>query len=130
MMPEDSAARRRGTHRLLYLSAFFFLSLLLWAAVAPLDVTTQAQGVVMPSSRIKAIQHLEGGIIQEIQVREGESVTRNQPLLRLDPLRSTADLEEMKRRLVGLLAEVGRLTAEVEERPAPEFDPLVLQGDP
>ncbi|MBF0190753.1 MAG: HlyD family type I secretion periplasmic adaptor subunit [Magnetococcales bacterium] len=126
----DPSATRRNTHRLIYLSALFFASLVIWAAFSPLDVTTQAQGVVMPSSRIKSIQHLEGGIIQEILVKEGESVQRNQPLLRLDPLKSNADLEEMKRRLMGLLAEMGRLSAEVEKRDTPVFDPQVIQVDP
>ncbi|MEO5345746.1 MAG: HlyD family type I secretion periplasmic adaptor subunit [Magnetococcus sp. YQC-9] len=129
-MSADPEALIRHTRRLFYASALFFGALLVWAAHAPLDVTTQAQGVVMPSSRIKSIQHLEGGIVQEILVKEGETVARNQPLLRLDPIRSTADFDELKRRQWGLLAEMGRLTAEVEERDAPHFDPELVRGSP
>ncbi|MBF0126460.1 MAG: HlyD family type I secretion periplasmic adaptor subunit [Magnetococcales bacterium] len=118
------------THRLLYLSVLFFGLLGAWAANSPLDISTQALGVVMPSSRIKAIQHLEGGIVQEILVREGEKVNRNQPLLKMDPVRSGADVDELQKRRLGLLAETGRLLAEVEWREQPVFDPEVLKGDP
>ncbi|MBF0261942.1 MAG: HlyD family type I secretion periplasmic adaptor subunit [Magnetococcales bacterium] len=130
VMGDESSLLDRHARRMLLVSALFFGLLLLWAAHAPLDVTTQAQGVVMPSSRVKSIQHLEGGIVQEILVREGETVRRDQPLLRLDPLRSNADFEELKRRLMGLLAEMGRLSAEVEEHDAPVFDPEVVEADP
>ncbi|MBF8273391.1 MAG: type I secretion rane fusion protein [Magnetococcales bacterium] len=101
-----------------------------WAFFSPLDVTTQAQGVVMPSSRIKSIQHLEGGIVQDILVKEGETVSRNQPLLKLDPVKSRADLEELRRRLQGLTAEMGRLQSEAENRAEPVFDPEVVQSVP
>ncbi|MBF0628467.1 MAG: HlyD family type I secretion periplasmic adaptor subunit [Magnetococcales bacterium] len=130
MSEAGSNPGRRATHRLFYLSVFFFGALLVWAAWSPLDVSTQAQGVVMPSSRIKAVQHLEGGIVQAILVREGEQVRRNQPLLRLDPVSTTADLDELKRRLAGLAAEIGRLVAEVEGRDEPEFPPEVSRADP
>ncbi|MBF0296854.1 MAG: HlyD family type I secretion periplasmic adaptor subunit [Magnetococcales bacterium] len=119
-----------ASQKLLYAGLGFFGLLTAWAAWSPLDVTTQAGGVVMPSSRIKTIQHLEGGIVQEILVREGQQVRRDQPLLKLDPVKSGADLEELRKRRIGLLAEIGRLRAEVEWRDQPLFDPEVTENSP
>ncbi|MBF0125127.1 MAG: HlyD family type I secretion periplasmic adaptor subunit, partial [Magnetococcales bacterium] len=121
---------QHNTHLLLYLSTGFLALLLLWAAVSLLDVVSRAQGVVMPSSRIKAIQHLEGGIVQAILVQEGEKVTRYQPLLRLDPVRAHADLAELQRRLVGLQIEMARITAEVVGQEIPQFSPQMIAAEP
>ena len=56
-----------------------------WAANAPLSGAAIAQGTVAASGQNLRIQHLEGGLIREILVREGDVVTKDQPLMTLDP---------------------------------------------
>ena len=93
----------------------------LWAALAPLDVVSNAQGEVAPATRIKAVQHLEGGIVSEILVEEGALVKKGQPLILLDPVRAQADARELNQRLTGLRFDVLRLTAELVGKTSPEF---------
>lgn len=91
--------------------AFFF-----WAAVSPLDQVSSAQGEVIPSSQIKLVQHLEGGIVSEIHVKEGERVTREQPLISLETVAFSADVGETQARMAGLATEVARLQAEAADQ--------------
>ena len=72
--------------------AVFCLAFGFWASVSTLDIISTAQGEVVPSTRIKSIQHLEGGIIRRIAVNEGQRVQKNDILVELDPTASTADL--------------------------------------
>ena len=87
---------------------FFFL---IWAAVGQLDVVSTASGQVIPSSKVKSVQHLEGGIILEIKVREGDAVTAGQPLVVLEKIFQGASVEELEVRINSLKAEVARLEA-------------------
>lgn len=106
------------SQRLLAYSLVLALAVVLWGAVGRLDVVSSAVGEVMPMSRVKAIQHLEGGIVSAILVEEGARVEKGQPLVRLDPIRASSELEELASRLSGLKIDIRRLEAEVtgEER--------------
>ena len=64
--------------------AALFAFMLLWASIATIDEVTHAEGQVIPSQRIQAIQNLEGGILRAILVREGQIVEKDTPLARLD----------------------------------------------
>ncbi len=75
---------------LAFASVFF-----IWAAVSPLDIVSDAIGEVIPSSRVKKIQHLEGGIVREIKVREGDLVKVGQPLIELEATASDSTVEEL-----------------------------------
>jgi adhesin transport system membrane fusion protein len=88
------------------------LAFFLWSALFPLDTVSSAQGEVIPASHVKLVQHLEGGIVSEIYVKEGEAVTREQPLVALESTASSADAGESRMRIGGLMAEVVRLQAE------------------
>lgn len=99
---------------------FFFLlclvavgALAAWAYLGRLDVVSDAIGEVVPSSQVKAIQHLEGGIIQDILVREGERVKPGQSLVVLERTASDADVQEMKVRMTALQIDIARLEAEL-----------------
>lgn len=92
--------------------AGFVLAFFFWAAFSPLDSVSNAQGEVIPSSQVKLVQHLEGGIVSEIFVKEGDRVTREQPLISLEAAASQADVGEVQARIAGLTAEVARLQAE------------------
>ena len=83
-----------------------------WAANAPLSGAAIAQGTVAASGQNLRIQHLEGGLIREILVREGDVVTKDQPLMTLDPTEAEATLNRLQKALVALEARDGRLIAE------------------
>jgi len=88
----------------------------IWAAVGKLDIVSTANGRVVPSSSVKHIQHLEGGIVSEIKVREGESVRENQILAVLEQTASGADVDELQSRIISLRFDVIRLEAENDKK--------------
>jgi adhesin transport system membrane fusion protein len=106
---------------LLWLTVGLMAALVLWAAVGRLDIVSTAAGEVIPSTKVKSVQHLEGGIIRAINVREGDEVVAGQPLVELEETFSGASVEELGVRMTALRAEVARLTALAEGREAPEF---------
>jgi len=102
----------RTTRGFFYLCATFCVSFFIWAAVSPLDIVSDAVGEVVPSSKVKRIQHLEGGIVRKINVREGDRVTEGQPLVDLEATASDSTVAELTVRVTSLKAEVSRLEAE------------------
>ncbi|HER26775.1 MAG TPA: HlyD family type I secretion periplasmic adaptor subunit [Rhodospirillales bacterium] len=109
------------THLFLVLLVVSCLAFGAWATIGTLDIVSLANGEVIPSSQIKKVQHLEGGIVREISVSEGQVVERNQQLLVLEPIRSNADVAELGVRLRSLRAEIARLEAEARGRKKPVF---------
>lgn len=103
------------------------LGFVIWAAVGRLDIVSTANGKVIPSSQVKHIQHLEGGIVSEIKVHEGEEVKEGQVLAVLEQIASGADVDELQARIVSLSFDVSRLEAENEGREALAF-PEELAG--
>ncbi len=89
-----------------------FGSFFIWAAFAPLAKGTHAFGAISVEGNRKTIQHLEGGIIQEIAVKDGDFVKDGQVLIRLDDTRAKANYDIHHRRYVELLATEARLLAE------------------
>lgn len=85
---------------------------LLWAGFAKLDEVAIAQGEVVPQGRVKTIQHLEGGIIDELFVREGDLVREGASLVQLDLAGTVTNIQELQVRLDGLLIRKARLGAE------------------
>jgi len=84
----------------------------LWMAIGKLDIVSTASGKIVPSSRVKQIQHLEGGIIREIKVREGEPVKEGQVLAVLEQTASSADVDELQSRIIALQFDIIRLEGE------------------
>lgn len=91
-----------------------------WAALAQVDIVAKAPARVVPEGREQVIASLEGGILREMLVREGQAVAKGQPLALLDPTRVEAQQAEGQTRRAALQAAVIRLTAEVAGK-APEF---------
>jgi membrane fusion protein, adhesin transport system len=116
LLSDDTAALLEhsplAAHLILWGAAAFLVIALIWASVATVDEVTRAQGQVIPSSRVQVVQNLEGGIVQEILVREGEPVNRGQVLLRIDPTRFASTYEEGRQRELALRARLARLEAE------------------
>ncbi|MCY4592257.1 MAG: HlyD family type I secretion periplasmic adaptor subunit [Alphaproteobacteria bacterium] len=86
-----------------------------WAFLAPLASGVTANGAIEVRSGIKTVQHLEGGLVKEILVREGDRVIKGQVLLRLDPIQTDARSSVHRSALISHLAEEARLHAEVSD---------------
>jgi adhesin transport system membrane fusion protein len=84
-----------------------------WSYYGRIDIVTIAPGVVVPSSKIKIIKHLEGGIIRRINVREGDQVIKGETLVDLEVIVSGANLEEINVRLTRLQLDIVRLKTEL-----------------
>jgi HlyD family type I secretion membrane fusion protein len=89
-----------------------FLVLGGWSAFARLDSAITATGVVSAETNRKTVQHLEGGIVREIQVREGQHVQAGQVLFRLDFTQAKAGYELQRNQLDSAIAQEARLIAE------------------
>ena len=111
---------------LFYLIVIFFIVALLWAALAMLDEVTVGLGKIVPSSQIQIIQNLEGGILTELSVHEGEVVKKDQVLVRLSDTKSTANYKEGRKRYLAFLASNARLFAQSNGHDKVAFPPEVL----
>lgn len=110
----------------------FFTLVILWAAFAEVDELARGNGKVIPSDKIQRVQSLDGGIISEILVKDGESVKKGTPLMKIDTTRFQATLEESKQEYISLLAVRQRLESEASldlTKPVPklEFPQEVLE---
>lgn len=92
------------------------LALTGWAAFAELDEVSVAPGEVIPQGRVKVVQHLEGGMIEAIHVREGDKVAAGDALVRLNLGSLGVNRNELQARLDGEALRRARLKAEVETR--------------
>lgn len=113
-MNHDSPQAMRVT---VWLAAGLLLAALVWASLAILQEVTTGQGKAIPSSKVQVIQNLEGGIVTEIFVREGQTVAKGDTLLRLDDTRFLSNRGESEVDRLALTAQVERLAAEAENRP-------------
>jgi len=98
----------------------------LWAALAPLDSAAVAQGQIEVDSHRKAIQHLEGGIVREINVAEARMVKAGDVLFRLEPTQARANSDLLRKQLNAALAQEARLRAELDGRSAIAFPDELL----
>ncbi|TCJ13933.1 HlyD family type I secretion periplasmic adaptor subunit [Parasulfuritortus cantonensis] len=85
--------------------------LLLWAAFAPIDEITRGQAKVIPSRQLQVMQAVDGGVVSEINVREGQVVEAGQQLLKIDPTRFVSSLGENRAQYLAYLAKAARLKA-------------------
>ena len=90
----------------------FICAAYFYATKYKLDIVTDAFGAVIPSTKVKSVQHLEGGIIKEIKVETGQVVNAGDVLLVLEPTESKANMAELDQRLANLTGDMSRLEAE------------------
>jgi adhesin transport system membrane fusion protein len=102
---------------------------IMWAAVATFDEITKGEGKVIPSRQLQVLQSLDGGIVAEIAVQEGQVVEAGQTLLKVDPTRFESSVRESNAQFYTLQAKAARLRALAEGKP---FDPPAeaLKNDP
>ena len=108
----------------------FFVVMLTWAALADIDEVTRGDGRAIPSSRLQKVQNLEGGIVSEVFVHEGEIVKAGAPLLRLDDTRFRSNAGESEADRLALEARVQRLTAQLADKETLELPPEIAQKSP
>lgn len=96
---------------LLYSVVLVIFILVVWAYFAQIDEVAKGDGKVIPSQQLQVLQSYDGGIVQDILVREGERVSKGQVLLRVDPTRYISSLEENTTQFAALAAKVQRLSA-------------------
>ncbi len=112
-----SEAHYTGAVRLITISAALILISLIWAWFGVLDEVSTGTGKVIPSSRDQVLQSLEGGILTELYVHEGDRVKAGQVVARLDATRSQSSVGESAARYRAALAAASRLKAEVNDDP-------------
>lgn len=115
-MDELKAAEYMKPHRA---SALFLFSILgfvvmffVWAGLSRVEMLVRGQGQVVPTSEVQVVQSLEGGILQELLVNEGDTVKKGQVLMRLSDISSTAEQGGAEAQSLGLRAKRARLQAE------------------
>lgn len=112
-----------NSKKVLYAVAFTVVWLIAWASQAQIDEITRGDGKIIPSGKNQAIQNLEGGIVEEIFVREGDEVKKDQVILKIDNKNFQSSFGESKLRLDELTAKMLRLEAEANDKKF-EFDPV------
>nr|WP_206770522.1 HlyD family type I secretion periplasmic adaptor subunit [Pseudomonas mohnii] len=132
-LPEVNKALIEDAPRVVRLTIWaiiaFFVFMLLWANFAVIDEVTKGDGKAIPSSKIQKIQNLEGGIVSELFVKEGQIVEAGAPLIRLDDTRFASNVGETEADRLSMLLRVERLSAEVDDRPL-NFSEDVLKAVP
>ncbi|MEJ6080300.1 HlyD family type I secretion periplasmic adaptor subunit [Vibrio sp. 1-Bac 57] len=109
MITQTPTAQRLTVWALAALFVCFFV----WAYYAKLDRVTRGEGKVVPSSQVQIIQSLDGGILQDLYVKEGMLVTKGQPLARIDDTRFRSDMAQQTQEVDALRADIIRLRSEL-----------------
>ena len=129
---QQAIANLETYHRRKYSPALWLLLIglivfICWAAVFRIDQVARAGGEVIASSRVQIIQSVDGGVLEIINVREGDRVEKGQILAQLDQTRIGAAVKEVDVRLSALKAKATRLRAEVTEASELVFDQDVMR---
>jgi adhesin transport system membrane fusion protein len=103
-----------GTQLLLWVIGGFIVVMVLWASFASVDEFTRGDGKIVPSSDIQIVQNLEGGILANLMVTEGDVVEKGQPLLQIDDTIFASSFRERALQADQLAVQAARLKAEVD----------------
>lgn len=107
--------------------AIFVVVFGVWSTVVPLARSTVAPGSVSPDGSRRTVQHLEGGIVRSIHVREGDKVKAGEVVVELEDVKARTDYSTQQAKLWQHLAEHGRLQAERDNAGKISFDPRLLK---
>ncbi|WP_444898132.1 HlyD family efflux transporter periplasmic adaptor subunit [Microbulbifer sp. SSSA005] len=108
---DDASLVRSG--RIVWVFFLLLAALVFWSYLAKVDEVSSGAGKVVPTSRSQIIQSLEGGILKDLKVSEGDIVEKGEVLAQLDPTKLRSNVEEILARYRAALASVARLSAEV-----------------
>lgn len=119
------ASGTRGPRWVLRGAVAFFVLMMGWASVSKIDQVTHGRGQVIATARTQIIQSPDGGVLQEIFVKEGERITKGQRVALMERDRALAAFNDTKAKVAALRITLARLHAEVFERPL-DFDKSLL----
>ena len=119
----DEGKFPKGSQISIWTITFMVGAFIAWAAVTPIKEVAVSQGQIIPSSFVKTIQHLEGGIVKEILIEDGSEVKKGDVLLRLESATALSDLEQIRVKEMGLRIKAERLRAFGMEE-TPNFKPF------
>tara|TARA_S200000501_G_scaffold64026_1_gene54923 strand:- start:1363 stop:2664 length:1302 start_codon:yes stop_codon:yes gene_type:complete len=129
-LSKNQREERVSSHLFLLICIIACIAFGIWAWKSTLAIVSVAEGEVVPSSQVKTIQHLEGGIIREIQVREGQRVKAGQSLITLESTASGADVGELKNRITSLKIEIALHDAAANNISKPKFSINLIKKHP
>ena len=115
---------------ILWVCVALIVIFVVWAAWATVDEVARGEGRVVPSSRVQIIQSLEGGILQDLMVKQGDIVQAGQPLAQLDSNRFRSSAMESSTQVTALTAAIARLEAEVLGKTSIGFPSSIPANDP
>lgn len=101
----------RSARLLVWTGLALLVALLVWAALAEIDEVTRGEGKVIPAGHVQVVQAVDGGVVSEIKVREGDIVDKGALLLRIDATRFQSSLRENRAEYLALLGKAARLRA-------------------
>ena len=114
----EEAGPPRAVMFMLLAASFLVSAFIIWAAVTEIQETALARGQVMPAGSVRVVQHLEGGIVAEVLVEDGQVVEAGQPVLRLQETAALAERDQLRARETALALQAERLRAFVAGRAA------------
>ncbi|QGN56526.1 HlyD family type I secretion periplasmic adaptor subunit [Novosphingobium sp. Gsoil 351] len=112
-LDEQELSAKKSANLLLWLILAFFVVFIAWAALTQLDRTVRGVGRVVPSSKLQVVSNLEGGVVEQILVKPGQTVRKGDILVRLSPMLTGAALGSSSAEVDALQAKIARLNAEV-----------------
>jgi adhesin transport system membrane fusion protein len=126
----DDGEAHAAARPILWVCVAIVVLFVVWAAWATVDEVARGEGRVVPSSRVQIIQSLEGGILQDLMVKQGDVVQAGQPLAQLDSNRFRSSALESGTQVTALTAAIARLEAEVLGRTTIDFPASIPANDP
>ena len=112
---------KKNTRLLFITFASFAAAVIAWLFLFNIDITSNAEGQIIPLGEVKTIQHLEGGIIDQILVKESEIVEKDQPLVILAATSSEVEVDEVQVQIDSEIIKSIRLEAEINNFDVPIF---------
>ncbi len=116
-------------HAVLRLSVLFFSLLLIWAAIFQIDQVVNATGQIIANSKTQIVQSVDGGVLTELKVQEGDEVKQGQIIATLEKDRAMASFSESQGKVISLRMTVARLQSELAEKPL-IFDKSIYENYP
>ena len=117
----DREKYKQTTRYQFYALAAFGFVMILWSVLFEIDIISNAEGQIIPLGEVKTIQHLEGGIIDQILVKESELVKKGQPLVILAATASEVEVDEVKVQIDAQIIKSIRIEAEISSIAIPIF---------
>lgn len=99
-----------------WISILLLLIVVIWMSIFKLDIASHSMGEVVPATQIKPVQHLEGGIVKKINVKEGQSVKKGEILIELEKVSAQSDLASINSQIINLKIKKARLIAQLNNK--------------